>query len=587
MVLLSTGAQYTEVSASPLDDSYQYFLKYGRETTFVPISQTDGEICFGTAAGSASSSDTIRYSTVGWQVCVVDGGGNILQRINYKKGGSYLTKRAPTSEVDHVKYNLYTIRLSTILGHLNSSAKRSVENGSAAIKLNACMTVVRNNVPSGSMDDSGRISGLVYTDYVSLCNAVDWSEGTKNFFKTYYGKQVKDLYRKLEVKCGTGIAGVYGGGNYIYGTAVRIQATPLKGYVFGYWVGSKSIYQQSADVVMSDNYVYTAYGTATYVTVTYYRNQTERDMVSTDRNLYYGKKGQTLLVPDWTNPGYSLSGWSEIRGGTVKYAVNQYVIDEFVWTKQPRLNLYAAWKPHEYTISFEAKEGDYLPESVRTNITQNVGMPAGVRNMATKNTVYSWNTAKDGSGLDIRAGEIISVRELADYTGKINTNGAEITLYAIWSEAPVIVAEDYYFSAEEASQGKITEELLAKYVSCTDRYDGSITYGENAANQFIMLDFDASRYLDVHENTDFEEIFYARNSLGNERRLEVTVHIVDTSIRWKEKNCRTRVRFIKKDYVMGEEGEALAEEEGGLRANSVWRQKDYWDLLLKTFKNGL
>ena len=66
----------------------------------------------------------------------------------------------------------------------------------------------------------------------------------------------------------------------------------------------------------------------------------------------------------WAKPGYDLLGWSKDKNATEK-AWNTYsnVIDSWIAKNAPSIDLYAVWKPHVYTVSFEV-DGAYGTKEV-------------------------------------------------------------------------------------------------------------------------------------------------------------------------------------------------------------------------------
>lgn len=577
---LRLSATELNVKADPLNNAYEFYNTYQNQTVFIPVSETDGEICFGTRAGNAGSSAGVSYGTVGWQVFVQDKSGRVLQRINYKRGGNYLKQR-DERVVNNYTYILYTLSLRVILGQLNSTAREAVNSGNAYMKLNACMVVNKFGTLTGSMDNNGNITGTIYTDYTSMCNSYEWSQGAKEGFRAYYDKTIENIYRSLSLNGGLGVERVSGAGTYIYGSKVSIDAVMKKGYVFAYWSGSSTCYTQKAVVTLSDNYAYTAYGRASSCRIYYYRNLNGSDTVYTSATYYYGSGAKSYAKPSWTQSGYQLWGWSSQRNASKpEYVAGSNLADDYVWTHQSGVNLYAVWQPNSYTIRYEIEGASHLSSPVNTRVGEVLRVDDSMRNSRTGYPVLFWSTRQDGMGLRLEPGQTIDVTTLAKSVGVFNSTGVEIKLYGVWACAPEILAEDYYFSLEEARNGLITEEKLASYIRCQDDIDGVIRYGRNGINDLYIENFAPERYQSLTEDACLEERIIACNSIGYSTIVVVKIHVVDTSFHVVETNVRKRIRFVSKKYLFSEDGNLREAAEGGLPENSLWRIKtEYLQIL--------
>ena len=105
-----------------------------------------------------------------------------------------------------------------------------------------------------------------------------------------------------------------------------------------------------------------------------------------------------------------------------------------------------------------------------------------------------WSLDADDLIPDYREKRYVPVSEMASTLGLENSPGATITLYAIWDEAPTIIASDRYFTIDDAINGKITEDELFNKATVTDREDGNIKPGENTSpngtTKFEIVGFD-------------------------------------------------------------------------------------------------
>ncbi len=121
---------------------------------------------------------------------------------------------------------------------------------------------------------------------------------------------------------------------------------------------------------------------------------------------------------DGTDDGYGWTGWS----GTWNYDNGQYGINN------NNLTLYARWTAVAYTISYNANGGSNAPgnQSKAGNIGITLSSSKPTR---TGYTFVNWNTKKDGSGTNYKAG--------ASYNGNAN-----LTLYAQWRINKVYIKLD-------------------------------------------------------------------------------------------------------------------------------------------------
>ena len=66
----------------------------------------------------------------------------------------------------------------------------------------------------------------------------------------------------------------------------------------------------------------------------------------------------------WTKPGHDMLGWSKDKNATERsWDTYANVIDSWIARNAPTIDLYAVWKPHVYTVCFEA-DGDYGTKEV-------------------------------------------------------------------------------------------------------------------------------------------------------------------------------------------------------------------------------
>lgn len=329
------------VYAGEWDNAYNYYQKHGNEVVFRPTSQTDGNIYFGTKAARASTN--IRYRTIGWKVKILSQSGETIQTLYFKLGGSYLYKVNTTTK-SGAEYNLYVLSLSNLKRRLNRAALAEMTKCNTKILLDACMIVVNNGRALGTMNDSGPVSGNVYTTNSGIAGAAGWGNSALQSFHNYFDKSVKGLFFKVNASGRTGIASVSGGGEYCYGTCVTLKAAVKTGYVFQQWTGpSRSAYPQ-VNICVSKNQTWVAEAKAKELTIVFHRSRSASDTATVSQKVVYGKRGQKFKNTGW-NTGKDQVGWT-LSSGTAKkdYSVNAAITDNWINKHSPKVDLYAVWK---------------------------------------------------------------------------------------------------------------------------------------------------------------------------------------------------------------------------------------------------
>ena len=161
-------------------------------------------------------------------------------------------------------------------------------------------------------------------------------------------------------------------------------------------------------------------------------------------------------------------------------------------------------------------------------------------------------------------------------------HNVQVVLYAVWDEYPWIIAEDLYFSLEEAQNGNITYEKLMEYARAKDREAGGIILpgiDDEKGTTFVILDYKASDYTELLQEDEIAVTYQVIDCVGNIYEKQIMVHIVDTSP--KEELPIGSTRFISEKYYLE------TYENGGLEANSIWKtNEDYANTLIDAFENS-
>ncbi len=135
----------------------------------------------------------------------------------------------------------------------------------------------------------------------------------------------------------------------------------------------------------------------------------------------------------FTKDGYILAGWSLTRDGEIVYA-NGETVKHINADKNGVVTLYAVWTPVSYTVKFDANTGagDMAAETMIYDVSE--ALPA---NGFTKEGYHfiGWATAPAGG---VAYSDAQTVKNLS------KTNGAAITLYAVWEINTYKVTLSYY-----------------------------------------------------------------------------------------------------------------------------------------------
>ena len=410
-----------------------------------------------------------------------------------------------------------------------------------------------------------------------------YQSGTVNYSFTMPAKNV-DLTAngeltqyKVTLHAGTGIQSVSEGGTYTFGEKVSITAVLKEGYHFKDWTGTYqsgsiaySFAMPSRDVDMTANAEVNQY------TIHFHPNGGAELSHVGDIVAEYGQ-GITLpniIASDGTAAyvKYTLDGGNVTEGvlsGVIPESMMYgYVIPEGDDTEQPEDETEAA------ETEPESKE-----KATGTEATED-DMDAEFQPTVYPSVFLGWalEENKDKPTAQWKADE--TVKNL------VTENGGEITLYAVWDDCPWIVAEDLYYSLEQAQSGFITEAEILSHATASDREDGSPIlpgFHENGTS-FSIPDYHTEDYTGLVANPDKAETFEIKeiltviDSVGSMYGKEITVHVVDTTP--QPVTAKETTRFID-EYFYNQPF-----EDGGLEDNSVWKtDSEYVGAIMEAFHN--
>lgn len=570
-----------EVKAAPLDNAYEFYQMYGKQISFVPLENADGNIYY--VSRGKSSTSSIRYALLGWQVSILDSKGKVLDKIYYVRGGKNMVQ-VDKRTVNGYVYTLYKVTWSNLKSRMSDKARAALDQADCNIIFDACMTVKDDGEHLGGMDESGPTWGQVYTTYNGIVNAQNWTSASKAALHSYYGKEVLGLFHTVTLIKTDGIKTVSGSGRYCYGTKVTISAQTNEGYAFFLWAGAKQTEKQSFTYVMDlKDVTFTAYAKILQVKVNFFWGD-EEDGKPTETKWYeYLKTGQKFYDFGWKEEGFHQIGWSKTPNSEkADYTITSGISPSWLEKNYPEVDLYAVWAPNQYHIQYNANGGEGNITGKTLGYKDELQLP--IDGFArTGHNLGGWGLEEDEKEFDL--GEVLQMEDIVKAKGLEYRHDVTIQIYAIWGSGPKIKGTDAYISLKDAQKGKVTIRWLSKYVSALDEEDGEIVYGQHTSNSLLLTGYQAGDYIRLKKGAAITENFQAVDSDGNVTNKMITVHIVDSSI-YDDELYDGTPRFISKEYYKDSQGNYISEEDGGLSEISVWRYlPEYREWLDAFFEN--
>lgn len=186
--------------------------------------------------------------------------------------------------------------------------------------------------------------------------------------------------------------------------------------------------------------------------------------------------------------------------------------------------------------------------------------------------------------------------QVKDSAGNITT--AKKTIQVVYNEFPVIKANDFRFTLDDAQAGLVTKDKLLEkavasgVVSASDVEDGDIK------SKIELIDFDANAFKTMKQEGFIPITYRVQDSMGPGGKGKVTLKTVNVNIYLVRKEETVRyVRFINKKYyeknanldrnaLAGKYDQiALLSVNGGLHPFSVWyTDPTYRALITETFE---
>lgn len=287
---------------------------------------------------------------------------------------------------------------------------------------------------------------------------------------------------------------VSGGGRYAYGSDISIDAALLPGYHWKNWTGTFTLADRTYSFKMpARNVELTAEGEANTCTIRFDPNTGKEVTRIPDITTAYDRK---VTLPDaagcyvrFTLDGEDIT--QEVLDGTIvlsgdgtamtaEEAEAERQAEEAAGTAE------LAGEAAEMLPGTEEADRAAEEREDRAEPEQETGGADAVMEQDTKEapvpdrkayaSVFTGWSLEDGKDTYVprwKHGEEMNASVIADAAGVTDTDGAVITLYAVWDDCPWITAEDLYYTLEQAQKGEITEEEILSYPSAYDREDGS------------------------------------------------------------------------------------------------------------------
>ena len=263
----------------------------------------------------------------------------------------------------------------------------------------------------------------------------------------------------------------------------KIQGTELlltsivpekSGYLFIGWSDDKNNLYSSGGTYSLDNSttLIAQYAVNTY-SIKYHSNDGNDTVTTISANC---GESTNLAGNIFTSEVRTLLGWSTDPSATeIEYSLSQNV-SSLSSTYDDEIDLYAVWEIGTYNITFDSNGGSGNIDAITANFDENVTLPYNTYTR-TGYTFKGWATTSNASTATYSEGS--SVKNLT------KTNGATVTLYALWQQQCYYYAVGggnfkgkYFFYAGSSGidfncySYSTSTPSCAKYASCNSTPSG-------------------------------------------------------------------------------------------------------------------
>ncbi|MCR5702659.1 MAG: InlB B-repeat-containing protein [Lachnospiraceae bacterium] len=320
-----------------------------------------------------------------------------------KTGGTLITSETTMSKLaDHTIYAHWTAKKYTISFDINLSNESSSINSQQVTYGGTYGTL-----PSPSV--SGYTFNGWYTDKTSGSKITSSTSVNITSNQTLYAHWTAAT-PKVTFNANGGSVSV-ASKTYTFGSKYASLPTPTRsGYTFTGWYTAKTngtrIYESTTVNIATDHTLYAMWSNNSYkVTFNPNGGTVTPESVNVVSDDFYGE----LPIPEYQ--GHTFEGWyTSTSGGTL-------ITESSVVTITDDQILYAHWSVNNYTVSFDAGDGEDVTDTISVVYGQSYGdLPIASR---TGYTLTGWYTAKTGGTL-VKADSIVELT-------------SDITLYARWT----------------------------------------------------------------------------------------------------------------------------------------------------------
>lgn len=431
-----------------------------------------------------------------------------------------------------------------------------------------------NGTGNGRYDNNDNFSGRLRADGANTGYPVDNVCISSSYALAKY---------RLTVNAGNGIESVSGGGDYILGQTVSINAVVKSGYHWGSWTGNYLTAVQNYSFRMpASDVTLTANAEANEYVLHFETNGGAEVTPIPDMTIHYD---ETVTLPDALDAyvKYTLDGTNvtpDVLSGAISLSGQNETEEEPEADGEDAVATSQLEEDTEAAGTAETAEPDMTDyaESELEEIPQE-----GERDKAAYESVYmGWATEEEKDYFEPQwtPGASVEASVLVDTIGVTEQNGATINLYAVWDDCPWIKAQTLYYSLEQAQSGFITADEILSHATAYDREDGEpIEPGEHEdGTSFTIPDYAPTDFTQFDSEGGCTENLTVVDSAGNTYRKMIWVYIVDTAATEVLPDGTTR--FINEYYYY------QPYELGGLRDDSVWKtDPEYVQALTEAFEN--
>ncbi|MBR1391795.1 MAG: InlB B-repeat-containing protein [Lachnospiraceae bacterium] len=270
--------------------------------------------------------------------------------------------------------------------------------------------------------------------------------------------------------------------------------------------------------------------------------------LSGEGTYYYGEQVQ---VQGEAAEGYEWIGWRGSSGWDSPYT-------ELTFSMPAHPVIFEAQAtPHHYRIVFDgngATEGTMEDASISAVYDESYRLPENgfLRSTDNDESIFCGWSMDSGTRFDQ-----VEYQEGQSVSNLTTGDQVTITLYAIWDDQPGIVAQNLYYTLQEAQDGRITQERLLAAASAYDREqrsgknpEGELKrgYDEEAHTDFCVVDYAPQDFRCFEHGGSVSVTYQATDSGGNITRKQIRVFLADTTPETVDKRQWT-LRFISERYL--------------------------------------